>query len=355
MFLRLFILIALFIFSFFFSSAASGFLGVKFKISAQKKTSWQNFCMYFIYFFMATCAVVCFTPQLYDQVTPVSVLKIFIPFMTALCVYLCLLFNKKILFRLSILFLPVLSAFIVISDNCLLFQGVLNKHIETLIIGLIVSLVAFSCTFLATFKKVPEIFLSFVMLGIFGIYFAGGLPYYAVLLASIFLGSFVSLSTLEIQDLDISLDKNARIAMLFLCANLFLLTGVNEFSAVSVALLFVYPVIEMIFALILTYIFRKKTMDLVDNTVIATVKEKGMNETDIYIMLFQTECAGILMSVLQLFSFNLYTVPILAFLAEGWILSKFYKFDEPQKTFKEANKEFVENIKQSINNFKKDR
>lgn len=62
---------------------------------------------------------------------------------------------------------------------------------------------------------------------------------------------------------------------------------------------------------------------------------------------------NIILAMFQLYSANSFSVPIFAFLINLWLLGILYNTNDGIKSLKEANKDFIRDVKSGLDNIKK--
>jgi len=296
-------------------------------------------------------------PAFQNAITPLKISQIIGAFCFSALIYLLFLFETNKLLNFSILSLSILSAFLFLNPDSLLLSKTISPSIERLIVGIILAGFVFSAK---TLIGLPGIFSCFVIVfssGLAIIALAGGLPIYILLVATLVLGVATSLFQSNRFDFYLKTNEGSLMSFFFLLGSL-LLIGINEFAAPSVLILMTYPLSELIWCLIAQYILRRKSPDLYVHATYFVAYKKETDLTAVQGFVFKIGVINGALSLFQLYSPNIFTLPFLTFLINFWLISKLYNVEQPIPTLNQANTQLIQNIKDEITNvkqnFKKD-
>lgn len=311
----------------------------------------------FFYVFGVLCVgtfgVLFFSKDTNDIVTNFSLIKYFAVFLSALCLYVFSLFEAKRVFKTLIVMFSIGGAFLMISGTINPFGGILPWRAAVFVVGLMMGVLALSGGVMNALVGVFETLVFYMALGVVLLFFVGGMPFYVAFLGALWVGSSIALRQVSLSYNQIILPSNACRVLLFLFAMIFCTTAVNEFCAPSILILSAYPLSELILACFLVYVLKKEPSDLAVNTVYVGVYQKGVTVDALHIALLKLGAINIFLCLFQVYSPNPLTLPVLAFLINGWLLSKLYHFDEEELPVKTVRGAFIESVKDGFRNIKK--
>ena len=309
------------------------------------------FLYMFLMFLIGSLSIGFCLPHFHDFVVPLKTAQIAAAFFFAAIIYFLFLLETNKLLDSSVLALSILSAFLFISKDSLALVDFIPYQLEVLGIGLLIALFVLSAKILIALPSLYSCFSSMVLIGLILISLVGGLPSYIVLFSCLMLGAWVAVLQTNFFEFKFKINEGAMMSANFLLGMLFLI-GVNEFAAPSMLILATYLLAELIWALIITYILRRPVPDLYLNACYYKAFQNNTPLENIRAFIFRVSTINIALALFQLYSPNLFTLPFLCFLINFWLISKLYHSDKEPQTLKQANADFVQNIKNEIKNIK---
>ena len=347
-------LICLLIFAgtYFISATGAAFLSKRTSIDDYHFKT-DPFVYIFVLLFLATCAVFYFSPNIDDNIIKQDFVAITLPFLFSGLIYALYLLDLKKTFLLSVIALSMLMSFLYIDESALILKDFVPKEIEIACIGFVFAFACFGALALSGVAGVFSTTLSMSLLGLILLFFSGGLPLRIAFLAAAWLGLWSAIWQINNRYTVLPINAGAMVASMFLFCSAFFITGVNELSGTSVLILLCYPIIELFWALFQKYVRRSKAPLLCMDSVNFLVSEKGLPSDALHVAIAKLGLVNVFLSTFQLFASNAFTIPFLAFLISSWLLYKLNNFDQQEVTIKQTNKQFVQDVKESIKALKK--
>ncbi|MBR2299374.1 MAG: hypothetical protein IJ870_02210 [Alphaproteobacteria bacterium] len=305
----------------------------------------------FLMFLIGSIGIGFFLPHFHDFVVPLKILQIAGAFFFAAIIYLLFLLETKKLLDLAVFALSILSAFWFISKDSLAFSAFIPYQLEILGIGILVALFVLSAKILIALPSLYSSFISMVLIGLLLISLIGGLPSYVILFASLMLGAWIAVLQMNFFEFKFKINEGAVMSANFLLGAILLL-GVNEFAAPSMLILVIYPLAELIWCVIADYILKRHVPDLYLNAAYYTAFEKGADLQTLRAFIFKLSVTNIALALFQLYAPNPFTLPFLGFLINFWLMAKLYNIDQPNQTLKQTNTQFMQDVKNEIENIK---
>lgn len=302
---------------------------------------------------VTTFGVLFFFKNANDVVTSFSLIKYLTVFLSALGLYVFSLFESKKFFKILVMLFSIGSVYLIVPEALNPFTGFLSWPLAGLIIALIASILALSGAVISALIGVFEIVLSCMSFGVILLFLCGGMPFYTAILAAVWLGGFIALRQISLHQNQILLSPNACVVILFLFSMIFVLTGINEYCGPSMLILSSYPLSETALACFLVYILKREPSALAVHTVYIDVYQKGVALEALHVALLKICIVNVFLSAFQLFSPNPLTLPALAFLIDGWLMSKLCHFDDEPQVLKTPRQAFLDALKDGFNNVKK--
>ena len=313
----------------------------------------------FIYIFslmlLGTFLIYFVTPDYSDSISPLRFSQLVISALSSSFLYFFLLYffkdNRPILTS-ALIFLGTL-----VCASCINFEnsplnGYLPAPVQIICVALFISCVALSSKLLIGLPSIFSLFISSSLLGIILLSFLGGLPILYALFAAFFLGIWVAVYQSDKFERNIQLNaQSLSITTLFICT--LFAHAISEFSGPSVMILTFYPLSELICALFVTYILRKKENELYLNASYFHGYQRGLSLSVLQSLVFKIGVLNIILSAFQLHSVNAFTLPIIAFVLNLWLISKLYYTDTQMPSFKQASQQVYQNIKQDLKTIKR--
>lgn len=304
----------------------------------------------FILIFTFFCVAYLLSYFFNDAIITPSFLWLGISFLFSGLIYFLFLLETDNLLNIGIVVFSLSAAFLFADKNILTTSFPAPWWLSSLGIGLIVSIITLGSRVLAGITGIFSLVMSILSLGLFSIACLGGIPSYLGLMAMVMFGVFSCVFQFNRFQLHLRINEGAMMSATFLFCML-LLGGVNELAGPSMLILSAYIIVEFLWSLCAQYILRKKETDLCFNTVYFTSLQKGVDLYVLYSLVLKVCIVNMVLSGFQLYAQNTFTLPILAFLIDFWLLSKLNNAGQ-EKTLKEVNQSFVESIKNEIGDIK---
>ena len=290
-------------------------------------------------------------PYFHDIIVPPGLLWLGSSFLFAGIIYLLFLLETDLLLDAAVFVFSVLNVFFFANKTVLADLAPVPWQLSALAIGLIIGLITLGAKVLSGLSGVFSLFMATVSFGLFLISCAGGVPLYLGYTALAISGVFACVFRFNGWQLQLHINEGAVMSVTFLFCML-LICATNEFAGPSALILPLYIIAELLWSLFKQYILRKKEPDLYFNSTYFTAFEKGVDIAVIYTLVLKICIVNIVLAVFQLYAQNAYTLPILALIIDFWFLSKISGIGQTEKSLKEVNEHFVQNIKGEIKNIK---
>ena len=326
-------------------------LNVKNDVLASYQIKKDPYIYIFLLLFVAFFGICLFMPDFKDAILPINYRWLLTSFLFAAFIYILYLIEADKLLDFGVLFFAVLNTFLFADRQVLVDLAPVPWQLSALGIGLIIGLTTLGARILVGLTGVFSLVFSLLSFGLFLIAAAGGIPLYLGLMAATMLGVFACIFQFNRWGMQLKINEGAMMSACFLFCML-LLAGTNELAGPSVFILCFYILTELLWSLCNQYILRRKENDLYFNTVYFHAFEKGLELGTVHILILKICVINIVLAIFELYAQNAFTLPILAFVINFWFLSKMYNAGQEQQSFKEINKNFVENLKSEIKDIK---
>lgn len=190
-------------------------------------------------------------------------------------------------------------------------------------------------------------------IGLCILYLLGASPQFYGMVALGFSTSAIAYLIFNWYPSKVNLSKGAAQTWGFL-AGWILMSSSAEGTGPCAIILIAYFVIELFNATIKKLLLRDKYSELVSNTTYFQANISGLSPHKIGAFLVKLQCVFLILSGFQIYAPNSFSLPILSFIIGAWFLTKLQNWQTPNKTLRQLNHDFVEDIKQDIDNFKND-
>lgn len=289
-------------------------------------------------------------PTAYDIVAPVNGYVLPTVFATAAVLYVIYWLENAWLTQIAIFIASGLLSFL-LPDEAMIFEGAIPLWAGRLFAAL------FTYAFVNGAKNIN------LLAGVFGIQVLavsagigvlalfGGLPLYLGMMGIYFAGIWLGFLNLNWFPSKVYVNSGTCAAVFYILAWM-ILQGAAEFSAPSMLILCMYFIAEMIWALVQRFILNVKRTDFSENTATYGAFEKGLTVEAIGVSVVKINVVNGILALFQLYSVNMYSVPIFAFLINLWLLGILYNAGSNDTTLKEANREFIKGVKDGFENIK---
>ena len=185
------------------------------------------------------------------------------------------------------------------------------------------------------------------MVGICLISLIGGLPFSYGLLASGWLGMWLSFLKFNWYPSEIYLNDGACASAGFLFGY-FILCGVQEYAGSSLIILLTYLVAEILWVVVRRYILRIKEPEFYNNTAYFVCYYKDINIYAILIAIAKIGVVNVIFSAFQVYAINAFTIPAFMIIINLWLLNVLYRANDEEVGFKKANEILIEDIKDGL-------
>ena len=337
----------------YFVSATGGAVLIKHNSIEKYSFKADPFIYIFIYLLIATAGVFFFAPDVKDELSVQTFASIGLPFFFGAVIYTLYLLEMKKAFLSAIFIFSILSSFLLIDNASLSLTDFIAPAFEKGLIGILIALISYSALSLSGVAGVFSSFMSMALVGLIMLFYAGGMPLDVAFTASLWAGLWIAALQINNTHAKLLVNAGGMVVAIYIFCTLFLIKGINELSGPSVLILLSYPLCEFFWSLFQKYILRHQAPALYMTSVNFNVCEKGLTAEALHIAVIKICVLNVFMAAFQLFSSNMFTIPFLAGLIDFWLLSRLNTFDEPDFSIKEANQEFVQNVKNEVETIKK--
>lgn len=348
----LILMIGTFFASFFISFI--GFLAYLKKSVPEKVTSLKKnlaFAPFYISCLVCFSLVYAVTPTQRDFINDIGWLQVVVPLLLAGAVYGVTLISKVARFTPAAIFLAAGVSVFLLPSDFLMFNGHLPFWLDRIFILLIWFLFS---NFYYILNGVDgligtQTFCIAAAFGILGIIDAIPLFYtmIAVSLMSIS-GSFLILSWFPAR---ISLTQDSCKVLGFIVGWLLVFSSAEGLAPCNFIFI-VFFILELIQAAVKKISLRDRYESLTANTTYYQANVSGLSPAEICVFLFKLQTVLVIIGCFQLYSPNAYSLPAFSLVLGAWFLNKLKNWQTPDKGLKEINKDFMEDIRQNIEDIK---
>ncbi len=290
-------------------------------------------------------------PDMFDVVAPVGWYVLPLVFLTAILLYAVFWFEIVWLTRAAALAASVLLACL-LPINCMIFEGLVPLWADRLLISLAVFIFISGAANINLLSGIFGIQATTVSVGIGILALLGGVPLYLGAIGAYVAGIWLGFLNLNWFPSKVYINSGTCMAAAYILAWL-LLQGAAELAGPSALILMMFFICEIIWALAQKFIFGQNTADLSDNTACYEAFTKGVTVPAIGVAVAKINVVNVILAMFQLYSANSFSVPIFAFLINLWLLGILYNANDGVKSLKEANKDFIRDVKSGLDNIKK--
>lgn len=287
-----------------------------------------------------------FIPHNFDFIAEFGAINLVAWFSLALIIYIVFLFEIDWLTFLAIVVASITVTFL-IPDNELIFHGYLPFWADRLAVVVILALMTFGTSLLNGMAGLYPMQMIIAGLGLTVMGFLGGLPIMIGFLGAFMAGVWLGYLHLNRYPADLFINDGAALSGGFILACI-LLQGAIEFAGSSMIVLCMYIVAELTFALVNRYFFHQDRANFQENTSYWNTFNEGVEIRAMTFGIFRIMVINLILSLFQLYIPNSYSMLIFAFIVDLWLMNIMYRASGGTITFKQANKEFLENIKKSF-------
>ncbi len=113
-----------------------------------------------------------------------------------------------------------------------------------------------------------------------------------------------------------------------------------------------FYILELLQSAVKKISLRDRYESLTANTTYYQANISGLSPVEICTFLFKLQIVFIIIGCFQLYSPNAYSLPALSIVLGAWFLNKLKNWQTPDKGLKEINKDFIDDIRQNIEDIK---
>lgn len=343
--------IGVFFSAYLFTLLISNVLSIKNDVSIPYQFKKDPYIYIFLLLLVLFVGIASFVPDFRDIILPINPLWLGLSFLFAALIYVLFLLEADTLLDLGVFFLSVLSTFLFANHDALVDLAPVPWQLSALGIGLFIGLITLGARVLAGLTGIFSLVITLCSIGLFLTAVAGGIPFYLGLMAAAVAGTFACVFQFNHWGMRLKINEGVMMSVTFLFCML-LLAGTNELAGPSMFILVLYIPAELFWSLWKQYILRHKEPDLYFNSVYFNTFEKGVDLSTIHVLVLKISTVNTVFALFQLYAQNAFTLPVLVFIIDFWLLSKMNSIGTPAQSIKEINQEFIQNIKNEIKDIK---
>lgn len=314
----------------------------------QKNLAFAPFCLSCIICFSLVYAV---TPTQRDFINDIGYLQVAVPLLLAGGVYAVTLMPKISRFTPAALLVAAGVSVFVLPSDFLMFNGILPFWLDRACILLMWFLFS---NFYYILNGVDglisaqtfSIGAAFLVLGAID-----AIPLFYTMIAVSLLSISGSSLILSWFPARINFTQNSCRVLGFITGWLLVFSSAEGLASCNVIFIAFY-LLELVQAAIKKISLRDRYNNLTSNTVYYQANVSGLSPTEICIFLFKLQTVFIIIGCFQLYSPNVYSLPILSLVLGAWFLNKLKNWQTPDKNLREINKDFIDDIRQNIEDIK---
>ncbi len=338
----------------------AGFIcsGVMLNLYANKANIGTEYVFYkdpwlgmFVLTFISIFSVCYLVPDFNDIIVPFGAGPVWALACLAFLVYVAFLLENDKLFYI-VLAAASLCLVFMMPDDVLIFDGLLSYYLDRLASAFLIFVFSASAQWLNNMAGVFSMQSVALTAGLWGIAIIGGvsrvLGFVGAVLAGVWLGYLI----LNRYPSKVAINNGACSSAAFVFSGL-MLDGAVELAGPSMVILAMYPLTEIIWAVVRRYVFGIKQRDWSENTAYMSIADKGVEAEAVSIAVGKIGVVNVVLACFQLFSVNGFSIPLFAFAVDLWLLGMLYNIDEKNKSFKEINQDFIGNVKSGLRDIKK--
>ena len=302
--------------------------------------------------FAAVAAITFLTPDGFDQIYETTWPEILAVFIGAGLIYAVSLRSKTTkLTPAAVLAVAILAAFLLPKDF-MLFNGVLPWGVDRALIIIFWFLFTFCYRYLNGIDGMLSVQNLGITAGIFLLAVLGAVPWLTGNYCAALLGVFGAFAIFNWYPARLVLQPGGCMSLGFILGWLLLVTC-REGSAGSALILILYYVVEMLFAAVKKFSLKPENQNFLVNTIYYQTNISGLSPAVVSQNIMKINGLLIIISCFQIFSPNYYSLPGLSLLLTLWFIGKIKNWQEPTKTLKEINQDFIQEVKENVEDIKK--
>lgn len=293
-----------------------------------------------------------FLPVHYDIVFPISFWNVIAAFLGASAIYAISLYAKTAKLVAPVIFIAAFAGLFFIPSDFLLFEGVLPFFLDRFCILLIWGGIGFCWKYFNGIDGVLGLENASLYIGICLLGILGGISTLVGNFGFAFLGVAAAFLIFNWYPARIILKPGGAQAWGFLTAWL-LLQGSQEGSSSCILIFLLYPLVEMLWAVGLKLSLRPRYKNLVSNMNYYQANVAGLAPNLVCSMIIRLQFILLLFGCFQLYAPNAVSLPILSLIISVWFINRIKNWQEEPQTLKELNHNFIRDIKDNVEDVKK--
>lgn len=270
-------------------------------------------------------------PTLPDMVHEFKYVQILLPFIFAVLIYFCFLFEFDILGNLIMLSAAGVISYM-LPDNFTLSSSYLNLWQDRLVTALLMFVFAKGLGLLNGIGAIAGMQFSAIMLAFVLLAHFGALPYVLGVIAFAYLGTMIAFLFFSWPPEKIYLSNHAFEALGFIMAS-FMLSGAEEFAEAPIAIAGSLIITEVLFALYDRYMNYNKTEALFMNTSYYKTSQDGKYDLGVCRGVLKILIIDVVLALAQILATDQYALLIFTVLLNWWLLSILAGTSKPQPMF----------------------
>lgn len=291
-----------------------------------------------------------FMPTYADFVAKFSSLNVAVWCGLALLIYIVYLFETDWL-TFAVIVISSIVTSLLIPHDFFVFGGLLPLWLDRLSMALIICAFTYGASFLNGMAGIYGLQMVCIGLGLAVISFLGGIPLLLGFMGAFTAGVWLGFTQLNWYPADIEINDGACMSGGFLICGL-LLQGTIEFAGPSMLVLSMYVWAELVFIFVNRYLLNQRYLEIYQNTAYYSIFSKGIELSVISFSVVKILMVNFVLALFQLKISSPFSMPIFAMVADLWLLNITYRASAGPMTLKEANQEFIKNIKEGLASLK---
>ncbi len=283
-----------------------------------------------------------------DFIEPLTFIRIIVPLISAAAIYAStLLFSRKVIYGITAVAVGITVWLQPIGlGNAFPYDPIWVR------LGLFVwALIFCLCSRILNILPHTFIFPNIIILGgLIMLALIGASPLYIAVCAAVLIGILVAYMSMNYYNISIDLDEGSCVAISYLICSLLLMNS-GEFcfpSCVILTLIFWAEIPVALYNRFIVY----HIGTLSENTNYFFAAQRHTLQT-LSSAIFKIGIVLLLLAWFQLFSVNPYSLPLIALFIVLWLDGSLGRRENSPHTIADINRQFVSDLKQNINDFKK--
>lgn len=297
----------------------------------------------FLYFFL---------PEQHDQLFDLSYLNIAVIFLSTLFIYLISLWPRTAKANWLFFLAAATAGTVFLPSDFLLFEGTIPFWADRLSLVLLWATFAWGYKYLNGIDGLVATQTSLSMAGLAALAFLGALPMLTGSFAGILLAAVAAFAVYNWYPAELSLNSAGCQALGFLTGWLFTIAAV-EGDASCCLILSLYYLVEFVWAATLKLSRKPQHQIMENNTFYYQTNLSGLSPASICENIFKVNALLVIFAGFQIYAPNNYSLPALGLILTLWFISHLRNWQEPVRSFKELNQETLRDIKDNLEDFKK--